>query len=222
MASRSPTLAGLSPRVRGNPLGAVGRRTSRRSIPAGAGEPFNRAVFPNRKQVYPRGCGGTPSGDFFAVKDFGLSPRVRGNLSRDCRQMFRVRSIPAGAGEPSADCTEKLTISVYPRGCGGTPATVFTWGWLWGLSPRVRGNLPRLTVSVIIPRSIPAGAGEPMPGWVSSALIGVYPRGCGGTDRQPIGWRHVEGLSPRVRGNLPRLTVSVIIPRSIPAGAGEP
>ena len=50
-------------------------------------------------------------------------------------------------------------------------------------------------------RSIPACAGEPLPGIVKSATPEVYPRVCGGT--APPYRRHISsaGLSPRVRGN---------------------
>ena len=52
-----------------------------------------------------------------------------------------IRSIPAGAGEPSMPPTRIASITVYPRGCGGTAAV---WPFalkVVGLSPRVRGNL---------------------------------------------------------------------------------
>ena len=76
---------GLSPRVRGNPVrlcrvvqvGAVYPRRVRgnrglelpttsanRSIPACAGEPALSSPLGNPCRVYPRVCGGTPSGDY--------------------------------------------------------------------------------------------------------------------------------------------------------------
>ncbi len=71
--------AGLSPRVRGNPLpfgyslGEVG------SIPACAGEPVDTCNNSLHFRVYPRVCGGTPSGRPYVARTEGLSPRVRGN-----------------------------------------------------------------------------------------------------------------------------------------------
>ena len=53
--------AGLSPRVRGNPLYRLRSGECRRSIPACAGEPEGGPVRRRRRQVYPRVCGGTLS-----------------------------------------------------------------------------------------------------------------------------------------------------------------
>ena len=91
-----------------------------------------------------------------------------------------------------------------------------------GLSPRGRGNRPRLGVSPAGGRSIPAWAGEPQcpekcpPAWK------VYPRVGGGTGQPgPMGFRH-WGLSPRGRGN-PCISIDGLRRRrSIPAWAGEP
>ena len=90
--------------------------------------------------------------------------------------------------------------------------------------------------------SIPACAGEP---WKTASTLNcpsVYPRVCGGTQSSypPPHWRtglsrvcggtkfirehrpHLNGLSPRVRGNLALPRMTAIRPRSIPACAGEP
>ena len=85
--STTPTraLAGLSPRVRGNPHRP--RRTPRRpwSIPACAGEPWPQAPPMHRGTVYPRVCGGTPRRRPDRADGHGLSPRVRGNLDAATR-----------------------------------------------------------------------------------------------------------------------------------------
>ena len=74
----------------------------------------------------------------------------------------------------------------------------------------------------MIPRSIPACAGEPSRSSAPCKQSRVYPRVCGGTMlRQP---RSVlpKGLSPRVRGN-PGLHLELVhCSGSIPACAGEP
>ena len=53
-------------------------------------------------------------------------------------------------------------------------------------------------------------------------MAGVYPRVCGGTDPFAAAAIRAEGLSPRVRGNLPDGSVAEPLPWSIPACAGEP
>ena len=93
---------------------------------------------------------------------------------------------------------------------------------MMGLSPRVRGNRNRGGSAFPLPRSIPAGAGEPRSRYQGRLVTGVYPRGCGGTQPLPVMRRPVIGLSPRVRGNPFVAGGDPRHPRSIPAGAGEP
>ena len=92
---------GLSPRVRGNPVGAGHELRLHGSIPARAGEPRARIAGSRWGRVYPRACGGTQIILVESSSTAGLSPRVRGNLYcyRDTDR--DRRSIPARAGEPS-------------------------------------------------------------------------------------------------------------------------
>ncbi len=91
-----------------------------------------------------------------------------------------------------------------------------------GLSPQVRGNRPPDIPSEPLAGSIPAGAGEPGGLAENQSPNEVYPRRCGGTDRESLGEFRQHGLSPQVRGNLERLEERPAEDRSIPAGAGEP
>ena len=50
---------------------------------------------------------------------------------------------------------------VYPRVCGGTTFSLGTSRTVYGLSPRVRGNLVATVLDTDGTRSIPACAGEP-------------------------------------------------------------
>ena len=111
---------------------------------------------------------------------------------------------------------------VYPRGCGGTSTSATPMVRSGGLSPRVRGNPGRKDRKARLAGSIPAGAGEP---WTGAAVAGsrwVYPRGCGGTLPSRIPSMSLNGLSPRVRGNLALDLQERSLNGSIPAGAGEP
>ena len=92
---------GLSPRVRGNLSASTYDRAHTGSIPACAGEPKCQHIRPRTYRVYPRVCGGTKSGFRASRPEQGLSPRVRGNLSREPLLSNRGGSIPACAGEPS-------------------------------------------------------------------------------------------------------------------------
>ena len=93
---------GLSPRVRGNHCRRPDAEPTRRSIPACAGEPRQRAGARQDRQVYPRVCGGTVGIARDVIEREGLSPRVRGNQPDFAEQQTGARSIPACAGEPSA------------------------------------------------------------------------------------------------------------------------
>ena len=91
-----------------------------------------------------------------------------------------------------------------------------------GLSPRLRGNLLADGDGHRPLRSIPAPAGEPvvlMGGFLS---IVVYPRACGGTQIKVASNANLDGLSPRLRGNLEQHGQIPKSARSIPAPAGEP
>ena len=213
---------GLSPRVRGNPaLGGI-LRLNTRSIPACAGEPRPGRHPSVEYAVYPRVCGGTPIPHAGPRRRPGLSPRVRGNhygpgLGRACR-----RSIPAPAGEPRRRNRIQGTERVYPRACGGTRRSATVMSYAHGLSPRLRGNHVLENDVLVIVGSIPAPAGEPSRSRRSSSCGGVYPRACGGTDREVTQRFIREGLSPRLRGNPIGTGQTTLYTRSIPAPAGEP
>ena len=111
---------GLSPRVRGNPLPPKRSSTPTGSIPACAGEPAVIAPRPQRREVYPRVCGGTSMAMGRGINQPGLSPRVRGNLAVNADGVAVQRSIPACAGEPDLGPGWAGDSRVYPRVCGGT------------------------------------------------------------------------------------------------------
>ena len=147
---------------------------------------------------------------------------MRGNLHH-CKPFFATnRSIPACAGEPLRVSRRRLVGSVYPRVCGGTPRGPCRPTGPTGLSPRVRGNLSGRSCMRVLPRSIPACAGEPVIAILLVYQSSVYPRVCGGTPRPfPSGLGRL-GLSPRVRGNRKPPTIQLKPNGSIPACAGEP
>ena len=96
-----------------------------------------------------------------------------------------------------------MTRPVYPRVCGGTRIAQLDEQQREGLSPRVRGNpMARIRQTGFL-RSIPACAGEPVRAGSIYYCPGVYPRVCGGTRILLNRRQRRQGLSPRVRGNLP-------------------
>ena len=111
---------------------------------------------------------------------------------------------------------------VYPRVCGGTPASLSPPVSQQGLSPRVRGNPMRSNRTGQRPGSIPACAGEPETNLPPDQATRVYPRVCGGTLMRQVLLYRFRGLSPRVRGNHAGGDALEDHPGSIPACAGEP
>ena len=167
-------------------------------------------------------CGGTEVLSASDPPDTGLSPRVRGNHHEIDGFPRQRGSIPACAGEPIVPLDAGSGLWVYPRVCGGTVVASSKYMVTSGLSPRVRGNQVTLGGETMTKRSIPACAGEPQRVWARMGVHEVYPRVCGGTLMAPVTARPIEGLSPRVRGNLNGPCHSAPHRRSIPACAGEP
>ena len=218
---RNPQM-GLSPRMRGNHFRIVTALSGSGSIPAYAGEPWRRRRNSIIQRVYPRVCGGTRPGPHTPRLRHGLSPRMRGNPSGYTRGNRKIGSIPAYAGEPITATATRSNAPVYPRVCGGTPGRRPRPGGGRGLSPRMRGNLTDRRISISTSGSIPAYAGEPGQRQGLMARLGVYPRVCGGTSRNPRTVGKRRGLSPRMRGNPNPTSLCPASARSIPAYAGEP
>ena len=147
---------------------------------------------------------------------------MRGSRSPRRASAAGSRSIPACAGEPSFRKHLPQAWQVYPRVCGGAPASSCPVRLRSGLSPRVRGSqtLPAAQSSNF--RSIPACAGEPRSAPTCTPALTVYPRVCGGASLLAFRPELLAGLSPRVRGSRVGLPFHAPARRSIPACAGEP
>ena len=208
--------------MRGYPKSRLQCRPLAGSIPADAGLPGPPDRGGRRPEVYPRGCGATPS-DFWRVSaDLGLSPRMRGYRAlRPAARRLRG-SIPADAGLPSAVTAPTKEPGVYPRGCGATGLGASISRPSVGLSPRMRGYLFIPSRSLCLARSIPADAGLPSCPPVDPPSGRVYPRGCGATEVIQASLQAVVGLSPRMRGYRPEVKPRRIVEGSIPADAGLP
>ena len=192
------------------------------SIPACAGEPTSPRIVYCKSGVYPRVCGGTVCPGTGRPESKGLSPRVRGNHAPDPPTGRSRRSIPACAGEPCCRRPPGRRRRVYPRVCGGTVMRLWRKNQMPGLSPRVRGNRTGVGAGALLSGSIPACAGEPPAAPAPAAARRVYPRMCGGTNPESGTFAKANGLSPRVRGNLPDNKLLRALRGSIPACAGEP
>ena len=213
---------GLSPRVRGNLDRAGSRCASRRTIPACTGEPRYPAAWASTTADYPRVYGGTICTASLSRSDWGLSPRVRGNLFERELDFRQLRTIPACTGEPGTAPPEPWPCRDYPRVYGGTAPSDPEEGDGWGLSPRVRGNLFNPVAGFRQLRTIPACTGEPNSVGSAPDPSRDYPRVYGGTGQVGRPAVVARGLSPRVRGNLGGLQAQPELPGTIPACTGEP
>ena len=138
---------GLSPQVRGSPVMVISVPVVGGSIPAGAGEPGIDVVRRDLTGVYPRRCGGARMYSRRTGNSWGLSPQVRGSLSRAVSGGIGAGSIPAGAGEPGRAGSPSFVPKVYPRRCGGACVARPIISGRGGLSPQVRGSLPPIPIN---------------------------------------------------------------------------
>src|SRR5690606_26417192 len=94
---------GRSPRTRGRRSVAVNPLLARGSIPAHAGETHRPSGGVAGMGVDPRARGGDSAIRGYRVDVWGRSPRTRGRRYGRLLEMGHARSIPAHAGETTAD-----------------------------------------------------------------------------------------------------------------------
>ena len=172
----------------------------------------------------------------------GPSPRGRGNPTTNRPASAIRRSIPAWAGKPRASDRRTACVAVHPRVGGETRFGGQCPKCMTGPSPRGRGNRQPHIQAHPGGRSIPAWAGKPRAKGKKVDAVPVHPR-VGGETRYEVDDKtgqgvhprvggetalstvidsHVEGPSPRGRGNLEVDHELVSLDGSIPAWAGKP
>ena len=213
---------GPSPRVRGIRRRCRAGAASPGSIPAGAGNPTPCAAVSCPAGVHPRGCGESITRGRGVSPGSGPSPRVRGIPRLAPPLPARLRSIPAGAGNPRATAAGFPPCRVHPRGCGESAPSARASPATNGPSPRVRGIQAAHVAPHAVLGSIPAGAGNPWLGFRAASRLRVHPRGCGESPSRARRALTGPGPSPRVRGIHDRRRRVRVQVGSIPAGAGNP
>ena len=151
----------------------------------------------------------------------GLSPRGRGKLDVNAIVGYRMRSIPAWAGETACSQAQRRIAAVYPRVGGGNLCSRQFAIRRRGLSPRGRGKPIKRCIDMMQSRSIPAWAGETTDDQPSALSTRVYPRVGGGNGADMRMPKCMPGLSPRGRGKLSAEPAAAVSVGSIPAWAGE-
>ena len=221
-AGKDANDAGPSPRARGIRPHRSSRSAAHGSIPASAGNPGAGLSWPHGDRVHPRERGESPlmqSGHHLSP---GPSPRARGILCRPAHPIDMLRSIPASAGNPRPSASRPPASWVHPRERGESRVVVQTQDRITGPSPRARGILSRCRATSRACGSIPASAGNPPPVSARPIRAEVHPRERG--ESRPLGRyrRGPTGPSPRARGIQSHPLTTTLVPRSIPASAGNP
>ena len=234
-------MGGSSPRLRGTHAGAQHQDVARRFIPASAGNTVGAwwKVWP--RPVHPRVCGEHIYIVGVAQPIDGSSPRLRGTPSMPRRQSRSNRFIPASAGNTMFQPLEYHGRPVHPRVCGEHDDTELLDVFGNGSSPRLRGTRHRHSQPGGPARFIPASAGNTDVSLIGFELASVHPRVCGehratndtsrtcdgssprlrGTRQKKRRRSSQSGSSPRLRGTRCQLFLYGVVPRFIPASAGN-
>ena len=171
----------------------------------------------------------------------GSSPPVRGTRAARLRIAYRLRFIPACAGNTQNRIPQKIDYGFIPA-CAGNTATAQRRGTAWAVHPRLCGEHMRSRW----PASRRAGSSPPVRGTPREAMEAAYRRrfipACAGNTSQgsPVGQAHTVhprlcgehahlglyevnavGSSPPVRGTPSRRDEFLATMRFIPACAGN-
>ena len=141
---------------------------------------------------------------------------------RECGScFFRVRLIPAGAGNIKNSIARACWCRAHPRGCGehafrypGTHGSTSS-------SPRVRGTYRISEYLSGFLGLIPAGAGNIVSRRLLWLILRAHPRGCGEHELNGFTSVPAKGSSPRVRGTSNFYVEVTGQTGLIPAGAGN-
>ena len=112
------SLTGSSPRMRGTSRYAAIELSHTRFIPAYAGNILLFMAKVTILAVHPRVCGEHNLQPLCLCQNDGSSPRMRGTLSSRRYSVYRVRFIPAYAGNISSNLETLSIYAVHPRVCG--------------------------------------------------------------------------------------------------------
>ena len=195
--------------------------TTFRFIPAPAGNSGRARSRRGRPPVHPRACGEQYEKRYQDNVSVGSSPRLRGTVHRCILFFLDNRFIPAPAGNRTTPRIRPPSFSVHPRACGEQ--------WKGGLilkggngsSPRLRGTVFITPPPRVLPRFIPAPAGNRVYAKHATDLRAVHPRACGEQVALVVAVTCIAGSSPRLRGTVQGHHPPVIRLRFIPAPAGN-
>ncbi len=212
---------GSSPRGRGTlrvvaPPGGMGR-----IIPAWAGNTALVSACLCWVPDHPRVGGEHAESYIDARVVFGSSPRGRGTRFFLAATLRRWRIIPAWAGNTWLGFSEAYVYADHPR-VGGEHVPMLSIAQCNpGSSPRGRGTPAAWSKTCCVRRIIPAWAGNTCRAGAAGRSGPDHPRVGGEHRRGGVDSRFFGGSSPRGRGTRQPRPRERILPRIIPAWAGN-
>ena len=232
---------GSSPRRRGTPLLCDDPHTSRRFIPAQAGNTYCGRRLSREPSVHPRAGGEHLAWDNRRGAADGSSPRRRGTPTPQVSRRVRCRFIPAQAGNTNSHQAASNRVTVHPRAGGEHSSTITISARYSGSSPRRRGtpgpgtsrypsarfipaqagNTPTAMFRSARTRFIPAQAGNTWPEASARSTSTVHPRAGGEHMATARTTSSLSGSSPRRRGTHVAKLPMINWERFIPAQAGN-
>ncbi len=212
---------GSSPHARGTRHQLFHHIGQHRFIPACAG---NAAVFLEKtgaRLVHPRMRGERAPATLPIEASFGSSPHARGTQPLEpCHSLCR-RFIPACAGNAWARARQTARCAVHPRMRGERSMISCAASLASGSSPHARGTPRGPAGRFRCRRFIPACAGNAESHAGPAHPYAVHPRMRGERWRNMMKPRPRPGSSPLARGTHGHAPFQYVIPRFIPACAGN-
>ena len=174
-----------------------------------------------KSRDHPRVCGEHATSSLTPVSPSGSSPRMRGALGLPIGELPRGGIIPAYAGSTLSICVRGKSYRDHPRVCGEHLAMASLKISLRGSSPRMRGALQAHAPWLPAKGIIPAYAGSTRREYQCLNRRQDHPRVCGEHPDDKSKQRAEQGSSPRMRGALRFISMSLGYARIIPAYAGS-
>ena len=165
--------------MRGKHLAGQIMISLKRIIPAHAGQTCSALLTMGRKPDHPRACGANTYRDMLSKTGDGSSPRMRGKLPGVAGQDWRLRIIPAHAGQTACATCRASDRTDHPRACGANSSAVSKVSAMAGSSPRMRGKRRERHEQRHRRRIIPAHAGQTRPQPPRHPVSTDHPRACG-------------------------------------------
>ena len=191
---------GSSPRMRGTRFKCARQSSTTGIIPAYAGNtPKRRSVAP-RSRDHPRVCGEHRPAISKLTRALGSSPRMRGTRYRMVFATPVCGIIPAYAGNTKQCFHHCFIVGDHPRVCGEHAPHATRCAVPMGSSPRMRGTLATVLLSVCLAGIIPAYAGNTDVAGAEFLRHRDHPRVCGEHTAAGTANVTVKGSSPRMRG----------------------